>query len=365
MPVPNIEIDENHVLWTHFNTTPAISPYLITILLSNNLIHSDDKTRRINMWSRLESRLNIRHAENIAEDITLDFQRYWNRSNSFTHVTHAVIPNFHDKNIIVFGLVLYKEIDIIFNKFLYPVAREIQVVQFVGHKVAQQWFYNLNNPFQSTSWFNEGLTGLLATIAVHKIYPRYRIMNLFVVQNQHNSFSLDGDYHMWKSPLPDDSLFNIRKSIRAPFLLRMVQHAFTEELFWKSVRSYAFGNRLPWKQEWTYCKGLMITTINETTWESVFDIGVNKSDAKFLEYLACPEDIDVIIYYLKNKRYHSIKREYQLDVNSFLHIITKHAKNPTILKYILDHFNEVKPNINYYNQQRIFRQFISANIKEC
>ncbi|XP_029169014.1 thyrotropin-releasing hormone-degrading ectoenzyme-like isoform X2 [Nylanderia fulva] len=102
-------------------------------------------------------------------------------------------------------------------------------------------------------------------------------------------------------------------------------------------------SRLLWKQEWIYCKGLMITTINETIWESVFDIGVSKSDAKFLEYLACPEDIDVIIHYLKNERYHSIKRKYQRDVNSFLHIITKHAKNPPILKYILDHFNEVKP----------------------
>ncbi|XP_029168959.1 thyrotropin-releasing hormone-degrading ectoenzyme-like isoform X2 [Nylanderia fulva] len=614
MPLPNIERDENNVLWTHFNTTPAISPHLVTMLLSNNLINLNNKTRGINMWGRHESRLDIQYAESVAEDITLYFQTYWNRSNSITHVTHAVIPNFHDKSIIVFGLVLYREVDIIFNKVLYPVARAIQVAQLVGHKVAQEWFYNLNNPFQSTFWFNEGLTGLLATIAVDKMNPRYRIMNLFVVQNQHNSFSLDGDYHMWNSSLRDDSLFNIRKSIRAPFLLRMVQHAFTEELFWKSVRPYAFDNQsllhfleeidtavgkthfairiinnwqlethcpiikiirnhtddhslhfvsevivliqntdtlkidclpvtftteaspnfnnftnhmlcvkknlklsltfnqpgwmifnvqqvgyyrvnydienwqrishylhsenytkihvlnraqiiddafhlmiadqlgsyifwdiigylhqeedyiawypmfkaleymfgtfsafgeqcnnvkerirailfdvlrkiryevvdqaflrnclryeaarwacffgditckkeannklkqyiidiklrsfLPWQQEWIYCNGLMITTINETTWELVFAIGVFKSDAKFLEYLACPEDIDVIIYYLKNKRYHSIKREYQLDVNSFLHIITKHAKNPTILKYILDHFNEVKP----------------------
>ncbi|XP_029156057.1 aminopeptidase N-like [Nylanderia fulva] len=100
---------------------------------------------------------------------------------------------------------------------------------------------------------------------------------------------------------------------------------------------------LPWWKEWTYCKGLM-TTKSESTWHSVFDIGVNKADIKFLEYLACPENIDVIIYYLEYKEYHLTRRgDYQFQFNSFLHIITKHAKNLIILKYILDYFNELKP----------------------
>ncbi|XP_029160351.1 aminopeptidase N-like isoform X3 [Nylanderia fulva] len=51
---------------------------------------------------------------------------------------------------------------------------------------------------------------------------------------------------------------------------------------------------LPWWKEWTYCKGLMITTINNTTWELVYTKGLNKSDSKFLKYLACPENINLI-----------------------------------------------------------------------
>ncbi|XP_029169089.1 aminopeptidase N-like isoform X3 [Nylanderia fulva] len=610
MPLRNTETDKHSMLWTHFDTTPAISPYLVTMLVSNDLTIDKNKPRKIKIWCRIESLFDIEFAENVANLITSVFERHWMRLNNTSHATHAAISNFHDKGIIVFGFVFYREIDIIFNTFLYPVARAIQVAQKVGYKVAQQWFYNMNNPFLSTFWFNIGLTTFLAIGAVDWVYPRYQIMNLFVVQNQHNSFSLDGDYHMWDSPLQDDSLLKIRESIRAPCVIRMMQYAYTEEFFWKTVRPYVFGEQhmglfidkivnaakkpsrsiqilnlwhmethcpiikiirnisdtmsevnisiqytdtlkidclpvtftteasldfynftdymvcvkenlklslalnesywmifnvqqigyyrvnydienwkrisnylnfedytkihvlnraqiiddafhlmiagqldsylfwviikylhreedyiawypmfkaleylfgtlsalgekfnnvkgtikfvlfgvlkkipyeeihekdelrkclrqeaarwdcflgsttckkeannklkqhiqdfpshriLPWWKEWTYCTGLMITTINESTWKSVFDIGVSKSDAKFLEYLACPEDIDVIIYYLKNKQYHSIQQEYQLDVNSFLHIITKHAKNSTILKYILDHFNEVKP----------------------
>ncbi|XP_029169172.1 aminopeptidase N-like [Nylanderia fulva] len=96
----------------------------------------------------------------------------------------------------------------------------------------------MNNPFLSTFWFNMGLTTFLAIDAVDWTYPELQIMNLCVVQNQHYSFSLDGDYHMWNSPMQNNSLLNIRQSIRASFLVRMLQHAFTKQLFWKSVRSY-------------------------------------------------------------------------------------------------------------------------------
>ncbi|XP_029178082.1 aminopeptidase N-like [Nylanderia fulva] len=128
--------------------------------------------------------------------------------------------------------------DIVYDKNLYPVAHKIEVAQLVGHKVTQQWFYNLNNPFRSASWFNKALTTLLAMNTVNKIYPDNRIINLFVVQNQHTSFYLDGDYRMWNSTSEDDSLLKIRESIRAPCILRMMQHAVTKEIFQKGVRSY-------------------------------------------------------------------------------------------------------------------------------
>ncbi|XP_029155147.1 uncharacterized protein LOC114928225 [Nylanderia fulva] len=100
---------------------------------------------------------------------------------------------------------------------------------------------------------------------------------------------------------------------------------------------------LPWWKTWTYCRGLMITTRDETTFESVYTIGVKKADYKFSEYLACIGDTDFIKYYLSYKQYNNTKQENRFLVNTFLHFITKHAKNPIILQYIFDNFNEIKP----------------------
>ncbi|XP_029173416.1 uncharacterized protein LOC114942267 isoform X1 [Nylanderia fulva] len=116
---------------------------------------------------------------------------------------------------------------------------------------------------------------------------------------------------------------------------------------------------LPWWKEWTYCKGLKVFThyfihivrtkhgrkwveIEDDTWKLVYDIGWKKEDTKILEYLACPENTTVVIDNL-NYIHNSTKQEYQYLLNSFLHVITKHAKNQIILEYILDYFNDIKP----------------------
>ncbi|XP_029166522.1 aminopeptidase N-like [Nylanderia fulva] len=246
MPLRNMEKDERNLLWTHFDTTPAMSPYFATMIVSNYLLRIDSGTRNIKMWCRDKSEIHIHFAKNVAEKITLHFKNEWKRSCNISKVTHVAIPNFHDNGTIVFGLVLHKETDVIYDKNLYPIAHKVEVAQLVGRKVTKQWFNNmLNNPFVSDFWFKKGLTTLLATYAVNKTYPDYRIINLFVVQNQHYSFNLDSNYYMWNSSLllnssilQVNSLLEIPNSIRAPFIMRMMQHAF-EQIFWKNIRTYA------------------------------------------------------------------------------------------------------------------------------
>ncbi|XP_029176660.1 thyrotropin-releasing hormone-degrading ectoenzyme-like isoform X3 [Nylanderia fulva] len=578
MPLRNTESDEYNLVWKHYVTTPVILTHHATMVMSNYLFFLDMKNRNIQMWCRYNTGFHMKFAKNVAEDITLFFKQKWKRSNKLSNVTYVAIPNFHDDGTIVFGLVFYKETDIIYDKNVYPIAHKIEVAQLVGRKVAQQWFNNMmNNPLVSDFWFKKGLTTLFATYAVNKKYPDYRIINLYVVQSQHYSFNLDSDYHMWNLTSKVNSSLEIPNYIRAPFILRMMQHVLTEEIFQIGINTYLDNNSshhldfmelmkdvastiniyiaghishmknwdlekhcpvikvernyddpknrtfvwientdtlkiecipitfttetspdfnnfthhllckrweikrllaplrlslpykeygwmifnlqqiagqlqsrrfwniikylrreedyiawypmfkaleymyntfpiltkidkhitstvmralykvleiikydeiddsdklriclrqeaarwacflgdidckkeankilkqhlqdptkrklLPWWKDWTYCKGLMITTKEKISWQLVYKIGLEKSDTKFLEYLACPEDTDVITDYL-NYINNSTKQEYQYLLNSFLHVITKHAKNQIILKYILDYFNDIKP----------------------
>ncbi|XP_029161636.1 glutamyl aminopeptidase-like isoform X2 [Nylanderia fulva] len=170
MPLRYTEKSEHNMLWTHFDTTPAISSYLATMIVSNYQLRIDNDTRNIEICCRNESGFHMEFARNVIKNITLWFKNEWKqRPNNISKVTHVAIPNFHDNDVIVFGLVFYKETDIIYDKNVYPTTHKIEVAQLVGRKVTQQWFNNmLNNPFVSDFWFKKGVITLLATYAVNK-----------------------------------------------------------------------------------------------------------------------------------------------------------------------------------------------------
>ncbi|XP_029177622.1 aminopeptidase M1-like [Nylanderia fulva] len=215
MPLRNTERDEYNLVWRHYDTIPVILTHHATMVISNYLFLLDIKTQNIQMWCRFESLFHLEFAKNVAEDITLSFKSKWKRSDKISNVTHVAIPNFHDDDTIVFGLVFYKETDIIYDKNVHPIAHKIEVAQLIGRKVTQQLFNNMmNNPFVWDFSFKKGLTILLATYAVNKKYPDYRIINLFVVQSQHYSFNLDSDYHMWNLTLKVNSSLEIPNYIR-------------------------------------------------------------------------------------------------------------------------------------------------------
>ncbi|XP_029169211.1 endoplasmic reticulum aminopeptidase 2-like isoform X2 [Nylanderia fulva] len=535
MPLQNEEENEYKMLWTHFATTSAMSPYLIRMIVSNFLSRIDNDNRNIEMWCNNKYGFYMKFAINFAENITLFLKNEW---NSNVKVTHVAIPNFHDNDIIDFGIVFYKDTDIIYDKNLHSIAKKIEVAQLVGRKVTQQWFYNmLNNPLVSDFWFKKGLITYLATYAVKMTYPDYQIENLLVVQNQHYSFNLDSGYYMWNSTLQDNNSSEIPNSIRAPFIMRMMELSL-EESSWNNILSYAnsttqsssdFNNftpyflyafedfelslpfkengwmifniqrvgyyrvnyddenwqrisnflnsdnymkihvlnraqiiddafhlmiagqlnchifwdlikylhreedyvawypmfkameymygtfpwkemvgnvtfllryalymvlerikyeeiddtdelriclrqeaarwacfldsptckkkandkleqhvqdptkhkLLPWWQEWTYCNGLMITNNNEI-WQLVYDIGYEKFNPKFIQYLACPDNANMTRDYLRFQSIRERENQYVLTY-SLLHIITRHAKNQTTLRFILNDLLEVKP----------------------
>jgi len=71
---------------------------------------------------------------------------------------------------------------------------------------------------------------------------------------------------------------------------------------------------------------------------------INKGDNKTLEYLACSENPKIIYKYLNplpSDFTYAVMPHYH--VNTFLSVVTRHAKNNNILKFILNNFEKIKP----------------------
>lgn len=81
---------------------------------------------------------------------------------------------------------------------------------------------------------------------------------------------------------------------------------------------------------------------NFSIWDDVWTEWEQTSNNKFLEYLACCEDHDIIFNYLTQIRKNDsrVNVQYATRVNVFLLIVAKHAKNDKIFNYILNNFLE-------------------------
>lgn len=111
---------------------------------------------------------------------------------------------------------------------------------------------------------------------------------------------------------------------------------------------------LPWWKRWTFCNGLMDSEFENNTWWLMFDTWKKFNDNAIMEFVSCSRSSYVIYNYLnltintledcnsgiecKDANMLAKKR-----VNRFLYIVAKHAKERTILNYIKENYEKVKP----------------------
>ncbi|XP_050459315.1 aminopeptidase N-like [Cataglyphis hispanica] len=246
MPIEKVEINNVDMAIAQFQTTPRMPIYFIGGIVTNFYCHS---TKSTNVCYRNCSSSHMVFAQEAIEHITLSLESEWKYLREILKVNHGAIPNFPDKNKPNFGLVLYREEDIIYNNMLDSAARKIDVVRIIGYKVLQEWFYNVYNVYKvnSGSWtsyfFNDCLIRFLGTYTVHKIFPTFRIMDMFVVQFHHDLLNFDTSY----KTSAFNSIFKFFRCIKVSIMMRMLQNIFPEKIFWKGIHTYIFNDDLDYK----------------------------------------------------------------------------------------------------------------------
>jgi len=93
---------------------------------------------------------------------------------------------------------------------------------------------------------------------------------------------------------------------------------------------------------------------SNVTWQKVFNMWIEESDDKLMEFLTCSVSPNIINNYLKvgesntakdvcRKNCKNVNMLTKDHINRFFLIITKHARNKIIFKYIIINFEKIKP----------------------
>ncbi|XP_018405347.1 PREDICTED: aminopeptidase Ey-like, partial [Cyphomyrmex costatus] len=241
MPVRNTNRASLTMEWTHFQRTPVMSTYLLVIMLSD---FPRTSVKEINFrYHRSQPELGTEFAQRVIQNISLHFKSEWLRFQKLPKVDHVVLPNFLRNGVEYWGLIFYRESDILYIEELYSVGRKVDIARLIAQKIAYQWYGNLVSPrWWSDAWLYEGLTTLLATDAINKTYPEFRIWDLFIVQIQQESLRLESIMKPVSSEVntPSDInlVFSFEYYLKGPALLRMLRYTVNNEVFGRAVEKF-------------------------------------------------------------------------------------------------------------------------------
>ncbi|XP_029659003.1 aminopeptidase N-like isoform X2 [Formica exsecta] len=201
-------------------------------------------------------------------DSMLFLKREWKDVKMISKVDNIVFPDYEDNGMINLGLVFYRESDIIYDEDKDPPGRKVEVARKIAYKAAQEWFHNVfNTSWCSTSvvipWLHKALVTFMGSYIVDKTLPETRMMDLFVVQIQHEALHLDIDF---QSSTSQAAFSEIISYFKVPAILRMLQHAVTEKLFWTSMRSCIYDHEYNFVYPYDYWTALKYDYFSEQEW---------------------------------------------------------------------------------------------------
>lgn len=90
------------------------------------------------------------------------------------------------------GIVIYTQDALLYDETGAEIEAKHGVGHIIGHEFAHQWFGDLVAPkWWSYLWLNEGFATLYAAHTMSLVYPEYRDIDLFVLNNLQHAMRVD------------------------------------------------------------------------------------------------------------------------------------------------------------------------------
>nr|XP_012228304.1 PREDICTED: LOW QUALITY PROTEIN: aminopeptidase N-like [Linepithema humile] len=231
------------------NTTPKIYPNLVGFMIYDFLYDYtlvQEQTHRI--YFR-DIKLHVNFTKKVIENITSLFKDDWRKLEEIVEVIavkYVLIPIFPFDGKNNWGLVYFREANVIYNQQLDSFGRKIEVARLIAQKMAHQVFGNLVSPsWWTDQWLNDGIAVFFGIDAVNKTFPNTRMWDLFVVRDLHESLHLDTYFSMkplssadFSSSFEIETTYCFFRYLKAPALLRMLHHIMTDKLFRNGIHLY-------------------------------------------------------------------------------------------------------------------------------
>ncbi|XP_050459306.1 aminopeptidase N-like isoform X1 [Cataglyphis hispanica] len=245
--------DENGMMWTHFDSTPKTYIYLVVVVIGERHIRQfhlplpqfhllyrvqddmieDNVTlyyQNVVLWSRAIYQYDLWTAQDVMKIIIPFIHEKWKILRKIWKIDNIVIPHYADNDVVNIGLIMYRESDIMYNMHADSVVRKVEVARLIGYKITEE----MSLHFQICSlspWLHKALATFMGAYVADKALPQTRMIDLFVIHTQHEILRWD----FFQFSMSHAAISEVSSYYKGSVILRMLLHAFTEELFWKHI----------------------------------------------------------------------------------------------------------------------------------
>ncbi len=155
------------------------------------------------------------------------------------------IPEFAMGAMENWGLVTYREVDVLIDEKKASSSQRQRVCTVITHELAHQWFGNLvTMEWWQALYLNEGFASWMQTWAADKLYPEWEMWEQFATDDQEGALRLDSlrTSHPIEVPIKHaqevEQVFDAISYCKGACVVHMVKCVLGEELFQKGLEVY-------------------------------------------------------------------------------------------------------------------------------
>ncbi|XP_077977862.1 aminopeptidase N-like [Glandiceps talaboti] len=233
----------------YFDTTPIMSNYLVAVVVSD-FVYKEKTTKKgvkIRLWSRQELIETVYFSLDLGLQTVEYFEELWNISYSLPKLDMVALPAFKFGAMENWGLILYREKYMLYDKAVHTPVTAQRVANLVTHELVHMWYGNLvTKAWWSDTWLNEGFARHFQFVPVDQFLPEWDIYDQFYQDRvTFKSFNNDAssDSHATVRPeigWEDDlwSQFDTRVYERGSHIIMMMRSFLGDTIIFKGFRNY-------------------------------------------------------------------------------------------------------------------------------
>eukprot|EP00752_Nemacystus_decipiens_P007190 g6439.t1 len=281
-----------------FMPSPKMSSYLLAFCVGEfDYVQGSTKEGRVGV--RVYTPPGKSHLGTFALEVaekTLDlYDTFFQERYPLPKLDMVAIPEFAMGAMENWGLVTYREVDLLIDEAQASSQQRQRVCSVITHELAHQWFGNLvTMQWWDDLWLNEGFASWMQTYAADELFPEWGMWEQFVVSDQQAALRLDSlrSSHPIQVPIAHaeevEQVFDAISYCKGACVVKMLNAVLGMDMFKKGLQEYMtkhkYGNTETYNlwdawskvsgkdigemmRSWTEQMGHPLATVTKETWE--------------------------------------------------------------------------------------------------